>query len=141
MPKIDSCGALIKQLHDTLEKNANNAMRPQGLTMAQIGVLLALYDTPEHQRPLKEIEKILRVAQSTAAGIVSRLEQKGFTTGYTDKKDRRIKMVKITESGIGCCKEAEKNMAQAEASLLSGLTEEEKKTLIGLLIKVRDSQQ
>ena len=35
MPKNPPCGELIKQIHGELEKNANNAMRPLGLTMAQ----------------------------------------------------------------------------------------------------------
>ena len=34
----NSCGACIKQIHDALEKNANNALRHQDLTMAQVSV-------------------------------------------------------------------------------------------------------
>ena len=41
MPQ-DSCGALIKQINDELEKQANNSLRADDLTMAQMGVLLAL---------------------------------------------------------------------------------------------------
>ena len=74
----NSCGAFIKQIHDALEKSANNALRHQDLTMAQVGVLLALNDASDHELPLKELEQVLRVAQSTAAGIVTRLEQNGL---------------------------------------------------------------
>ena len=31
----NSCGALIKQIHDAMERRANYAMREQDLTMAQ----------------------------------------------------------------------------------------------------------
>ena len=62
----ESCGGLIKQIHDALERNANNAMRPQGMTMAQFGVLLALRWEEDGTLPLKVLEQRLHVAQSTA---------------------------------------------------------------------------
>ncbi len=141
MIRQNTCGAIIKQLHDELEKNANNVLRPQGLTMAQIGILLVFKDTPGNQCSLKELEQILHVAQSTAAGIVSRLEQKGLVEGFGDPEDKRIKMVRITSAGEECCRRAEASMAEAEKKLLSGLTETERNIFSCLLMKVRDSFQ
>lgn len=135
----NSCSAMIKQIHDALEKDANNAMRPQGLTMAQLGVLLVLYDFPEGELPLKELEQTLHVAQSTAAGIVARLEQKNFVEGYTSAEDRRVKMVRITAEGVACCQESQKSMENTEARLLSKLTEEERELFHSMLQKVRDT--
>ncbi|MGN1059596.1 MAG: MarR family winged helix-turn-helix transcriptional regulator, partial [Clostridia bacterium] len=99
MPENLPCGELIKQIHGELEKNANNAMRPLGLTMAQLGALLALNRAEEGQLSLKELEQYLHVAQSTAAGIVARLEQKGFVEGFGSASDRRVKLVRITPAG------------------------------------------
>lgn len=137
----ESCGGLIKQIHDALERNANNAMRPQGMTMAQFGVLLALGWEEDGTLPLKALEQRLHVAQSTAAGIVARLEQKGFVESFGDPADRRVKLVRITEAGQDCCREAERNMERTEAELLSGLTEAERGILLVLLKKVRDTLQ
>lgn len=135
----NSCGTLIKQIHDELEKNANNAMRADDITIAQCSVLLALHEASEQQLTLKELERLLRVAQSTAAGIVSRLEQKGLAEGFASPEDKRIKTVRITSRGIECCKHAERNMQKAEDRLLSGLTETEREILLRLLRKVRDT--
>ncbi|MGM9670560.1 MAG: MarR family winged helix-turn-helix transcriptional regulator [Oscillospiraceae bacterium] len=135
----NTCGALIKQMHDELEKNANNAMRAQGITMAQCVALLALNQAPEKQLPLKELERQLRVAQSTAAGIVARLEQKGMVEGLGSPEDRRVKIVRITARGMECCANAELDMQQTEQSLLSGLTETEREIFLSLLKKVRDT--
>lgn len=137
----ESCGGLIKQIHDALERNANNAMRPQGMTMAQFGALLALGWEEDGTLPLKALEQRLHVAQSTAAGIVARLEQKGFVESFGDPADRRVKLVRITEAGQDCCREAERNMERTEAELLSGLTEAERGILLVLLKKVRDTLQ
>ena len=54
MTDQNTCGALIKQIHDELEKNANNAMRAHDITMAQCGALLILNGASEKQMTLKE---------------------------------------------------------------------------------------
>lgn len=136
-----SCGMYIKQINSVLEKNANNILRKQDLTFAQVSALLAIRDFPEQKIPLKELEKILHVAQSTTAGIISRLEQKGLVTGFGDSSDKRIKLVQITPLGEKYCRDAEQNMKEAEENLLSGLTETEKSIFNSLLQKVRDTLQ
>lgn len=73
MQKSVVCSALIKQIHDHMEKHANNSLRSQDLTISQVGALVELYSAPEKQLSLKELEKLLHVAQSTSAGIISRL--------------------------------------------------------------------
>ena len=132
----DSCGALLKQINDELGKRANNAMRPQDVTMTQFSVLMALRHS---SMPLKELEQSLHVAQSTAVGVVARLEKKGFIVSLNDPDDKRIKRIRITDAGVECCRAAEKNMNQAEEELLAGLTETEREIFRMLLCKVRDS--
>lgn len=139
MTDTKSCGLLVKQIHDELEKQSNNALRSSDLTLAQMGALLELRGRAEKQMSLKELERSLRVAQSTAAGIVSRLEQKGFVEAFGDPDDRRVKLVRITETGEHCCRSADRSMAETENRLLSGLTETERSILLSLLEKVRDS--
>jgi len=116
-------------------------MRSLDMTMSQFGALLELSQAPELQRSLKELEQSLHVAQSTAAGIISRLEQKGFVESFGDAADRRIKLVRITPAGCKCVTDAEKDMLQAERKLLSALTETEREIFFVLLQKVRNSLQ
>jgi DNA-binding MarR family transcriptional regulator len=130
---------LIKRIHDTLEKQANNSMREQGLTVAQFSALIALYELSEKQAALKELEQILCVAQSTTAGIIARLEQKSFVEGFGNTSDTRIKMVRITALGEQCCINAKQFMDEAEAKLLSGLTDTEQGIFAILLKKVTDT--
>lgn len=135
----NSCGALIKQIHDELEKNANNAMRAQDITMAQCGALVILHGVPGQQMTLKELERLLHVAQSTAAGIVTRLEQKGLVESFGSPEDRRIKVVRLTPAGTERCHTAEQDMLETEERLLSGLTETERSIFLSLLKKVRNT--
>lgn len=135
----NSCGTLIKQIHNELEKNSNNMLRPQELTTAQAEALTILSQRPEKQMSLKELERTLHVAQSTAAGIVNRLEQRGYIRGFGDDTDKRIKRLRITEKGESCCYHAGKNVARAEEQLLEKLTETEREIFHSLLQKIGDS--
>lgn len=139
MKRHQECGLLIKQINDELRKNANNALRAQDMTLTQLDALVELDQAPEGQRSLKELEQILHVAQSTAAGIIARLEQKGFAEGFGDAEDRRVKRVRITPAGTACVRAALHHRAEAEEQLLSGLTETERDIFYTLLQKVRDS--
>ena len=139
MEERRDCGLLLKQINDELRKNANNALRPQGMTMAQLEALVELDRAPDRQRSLKELEQLLHVAQSTAAGIIARLEQKGLVEGFGDAEDRRIKRVRITPAGLECIRTALHFRAEADEKLLSGLSETERDIFYTLLKKVRDS--
>jgi len=133
------CGRLIKQIHDEVRKNVNNAMRDQDMTMTQLEALMELDSAPEKQCSFKELEQKLHLAQSTTAGIIARLEQKGFVESFGDSNDRRIKLVRLTRAGRDRISAAEQGKAEVEARLLSGLTETERDIFLALLKKVRDS--
>lgn len=133
------CGFLLKQINDRLEKDANNALRAQDMTMSQLGALLELSRDPEGQLSMKELERRLHVAQSTMAGVISRLEAKGLVVPLEDSADRRIKLVRITAPGLERARAAEDHRAKTEERLLCGLTREERSIFHTLLKKVHDS--
>ena len=139
MTEAGACAVLIRQIHTELEKNANNSLRQDDLTMSQINVLIELAQAEGNQMELKRLEQLLHVAQSTAAGIVRRLEQKGFVEGYGSPEDKRIKMIRITPEGLACYEKAWAGAQDAETQLTSSLTDTERTILISLLQKVRDS--
>lgn len=136
MLKTVHCGILLKQINDVLAKRANNELRSQGLTLIQSFLLLSLEEMNEQTASFKEMEKILHVAQSTAAGIIARLEQKQMVSSFRSADDGRIKMLRLTSQGQKFCKEARLGMAEAEKMLLSGLSAEEAALFKNLLWKV-----
>ena len=48
---------------------------------------MELQEAEQKQRSMKELERKFCVAQSTVAGIISRLEQKGFVEAFGDASD------------------------------------------------------
>lgn len=134
-----SNGLLIKQMHDRLERQANNTLRSKDLTMMQVAILITLQEAEEKQLSMKEIERHFQVAQSTVAGIISRLEQKKFVEAFGDASDKRIKVVHITHAGEECCKEAAGYMHDADEALLRGFSQEERVTFNSLLARAADN--
>ena len=109
-------GLLIKQIHNRIEKQANNALRAEDLTMMQISVLMALQKNENHQLSMKELEH--------------------YVEALGDSTDKRIKLVHITPDGEICCKEAAYKMDEAEETMFKGFSPEEETMLNQLLRRI-----
>lgn len=131
-----NCGELIKRIHCAMQKNANNELREEDLTFAQVHLLFILQKEPEGQCFLKTLEKKMGVAQSTMAGLVKRSEEKGFVEYIEDPADRRVRLARITEKGRGVCRDTEDKIRRSEERMVSLMTEEEAAVLCELLKKV-----
>ena len=139
MSKNYSCGTLLKQIHDIMEKNANNVLREQELTISQSGVLVLLDEKEGKTASFKELEKEFGVSQPTMVGILNRLVQKDLVEVLTVSEDKRIRKAHLTQKGAGKCKEGYKHMNSAEEQILKSLTDDEKIEFNKLLLKVRKS--
>jgi DNA-binding MarR family transcriptional regulator len=136
MNATEHCGPYIKQLHDALERIANNSLHGKDLTLVQARTLAILCSFEDAELPLKELEKRMSVSQATAAGVVRRLEQKRFVLGYTSSEDRRVKCVRATDSGKAALASAEVDVERTERQLMNGLTAKECTVFISLLRRV-----
>ena len=139
MSRNYSCGTLLKQIHDIMEKNANNVLREQELTISQSGVLVLLDEKEGKTASFKELEKDYGVSQPTMVGILNRLVQKDLVEVLTDSEDKRIRKAHLTQKGADKCKEGYKHMNSAEEQLLKSLTDNEKMEFNRLLLKVKKS--
>ena len=136
MENQSPCSILLKQIHDVQKKNIDNTLRNLDLTFSQINVLRALVHTAEKQMSLKELEKILHVAQSTTARIVTKMESKGLIDSFSDVSDKRIKYIRLTQYGEQYSSNAKQKLEEEETRLLSSLTETEKMVFVSLLQKI-----
>lgn len=139
MMKDEPCIVLIKKLETNIEKRMNNAMKEIDMTITQVRALSILLEFPDKQAALKLLEKKLMLAQSVTAGIVKRLEQRGYAESNGDLEDRRIKVVKITPLGEQQYQRAQKITTMIQDDFLSGLTDEERQTFYALLKKLKRS--
>ena len=137
--QAEKCAPLIRQINSATEKRINNEMREADLTHAQICLCFVLIEKEEGHCSLKNLEKHLRLAQSTTLGIVKRSEEKGLVECFPDPDDRRSKSVRITQKGVDLCSQIRSNVQNTESWLLAALTPEEQELFLSLLIKVRNN--
>ena len=133
------CGELMKRIHEIIETEGNSRMQKNGITFTQFKWLAVLYGAGEEGTSLKEMEKSFEVAQSTAAGVVSRLEKKKFVESFTEAGDKRIKHLRITEAGRAVCEETFETMIESEKRMLAGLTEEEQEQFRSYLQRIYEN--
>lgn len=134
----DTAGEMIREINDELARQANNQLRVAGVTMSQIGLLLQLEVAPDGLLTVGELASKLHVSQPTASGLVNRLEKKRLVKVLGDPDDRRVRHVLLTGAGRQCCREGERNMADAEERLLHNLNADERAVFLALLRRVRD---
>lgn len=130
------CGMLIRQINNALEKRFNNQLKEKDLTFSQMAALIEIVNAPAKKLTFKELEKRLSLAQSTTAGLISRLEQKKLVCVFGDKEDKRIKYVEITSLGETYCNEAKQDTENTEKELLEMLSAGEIEILLTLLEKI-----
>lgn len=71
-------GFIIKLLHDVIGRNVNRELETQQLTNSQMSVLLYLHSRENADVSIRDIQGFLNVSHPTAAGLVRRLNKKGF---------------------------------------------------------------
>ena len=126
-------GLKLKRIHDVMEKNANREVERLDVTFAQHHVLMYLLHHKDEAVSLKELEKHFGVAQSTMAGIISRLEDKNLVYSFREPSDKRIKKAALTEKGMEVSEKSRKNMKAGVKGMTSRMTSEEAGELNRLL--------
>ncbi len=85
------------------------------------------------------IAKLLGVSVATVAVSVARLERAGLVKKSQDKSDGRNTLIKLTEEGARCAAESRAYISEMLKVKYKGYTEEELKTLYGLMTRSRDN--
>jgi DNA-binding MarR family transcriptional regulator len=113
-----------------------------GLNRGEVGVLYALRGVgPPHRLSPTQLSKVLMLTSAGVTGRLDRLEQRGLVLRGPDSDDRRGVVVELTERGSQLAEQAVGAAAEAQGTLLSGLTVGEIKTLGRLLRKMQSGTQ
>ena len=136
---IAGYGWFIKHIDNALEKEVNQHLQSLNLTMQQHRALVTLVRAENQTLSLKALEERFGAAQSTVAGLISRLEKKGLVEAVNDPADKRVKLARLTEEGRRLCSISRQNVMDSEARLTRLLSPEEKELLLHCLRKVYEA--
>lgn len=116
-----------------LSKELNLVLKKYDLFAAQWTVLYCIHQHGE--MTLTQIWKYLNVEAPTITRTVNRLEKLGWLTTH-EGKDRREKIVRLSEETSAKFPEIEASIIRFENEFLKGLMDEEQVQLIALLNKM-----
>ena len=90
----------LYQCANLLHKTGSRAVESEGLTTQQWAVLGALSrEDAQAGIGVNELARYLMVSRQNLAGVLGRMERDGHIRLETGEKDRRSRLIKLTESG------------------------------------------
>ncbi len=122
--EVRHIGYLMKVINDKMKVKADKDLKSHNLTLSQSRVL-AFLNSRGGTATQKEIEEFLEVSHPTVVGIVSRMEQNHHVVTWMDSKDRRNKMVQLTQDARGIGQNMDEMISSQEEIMLKGLTTEQ----------------
>jgi DNA-binding MarR family transcriptional regulator len=125
----------LMRVHQVLARQADQVLAPIDLTFSRYELLVRLYFR-EGALPLSQLGKQLQIHQTSITSLVDKLEAQGLIRRAPHPTDRRSTMAQITPAGRALTGKAI-NLLNSELYRDLGLTGDEGRQLIGLLMKMR----
>lgn len=135
--KYYNCGFLlqqIKQLQSRILDRKLSEMNVDAFNGAQGRILYVLWK--KDGVPISEIARKTGLSMATLTGMLDRMESADLLHRYSDPKDRRKQVIKLTEKTYGLQKDYDKVCAGMDEILYKGLDKSEIETLQGLLERI-----
>ena len=124
-------GDLLGAHHERLIDAALSVSQP-------VAQALAILDGAGEPLTPSQISERQLVSSASMTAILDTLERRGWVRRTANPDDRRSLLIEITKDGRATADRFIPGLHAAEATLLSVLTERERKQLLGLLSKVLD---
>jgi DNA-binding MarR family transcriptional regulator len=103
----------------------------------RVAVLMGADECIPGPRTPAELAEAAGVTRATMTGLIDTLERDGFVKREPDPDDRRMMSVRLTPAGVRFLMEFMPGHFQLVRTVMSSLSETERKTLVGLLGKIQ----
>jgi MarR family 2-MHQ and catechol resistance regulon transcriptional repressor len=118
-----------------MEASALRSIADTGLCASDFGVLEALLH--KGPTPVSELGRQVLLTSGSMTAAVDRLADRGLVVRGADPDDRRVRVVALTNEGRRVIRAAFTRHADDLETIVSGLSQPERKTLISLLSRLR----
>jgi DNA-binding MarR family transcriptional regulator len=116
-----------------IRTRADAALRESGLSLSSYKLMRSLEDADQSMR---EVSEILQVSPRTVTDMIDSLEGRGLVARLPHPADRRITLLHLTEDGQRHLETAKALADQSHGGAISGLSEQDQRTLRRLLDQV-----
>ncbi|GGZ26069.1 hypothetical protein GCM10010300_81790 [Streptomyces olivaceoviridis] len=135
-----SSDILVDELYETtyrLRQFVEARLREKGASVARLRAMRMLASAPKPLR-MRDLSEIAGIAARTATTIVDSLERDGLVERVRHPQDRRAFLVRLTDEGLRCHREAEEIDRLALAEATAALNADDRAQLRALLGRIRD---
>ena len=105
-----------------------------GVTPVQFGALSAVMRQPGVDQ--RRLARMIGFDTSTIGSVIDRLEARGLLLRQQTPKDRRVKLLNLTDAGKELLQALMPIALQAQRHMLDPLSDEERQQFIGLMARV-----
>ncbi|MGE8319042.1 MAG: MarR family winged helix-turn-helix transcriptional regulator [Comamonas sp.] len=131
----------LYQCANMLHKTGSRAVEDQGLTTQQWAVMGALSREPAGMS-IGALARYLMVSRQNLAGLIGRMEREGHVQSAPDGRDRRSRLVAMTEAGRQTWEVGAKARIQAYyGQALEGFSVSDQVHALHYLLKLLDNMQ
>jgi MarR family 2-MHQ and catechol resistance regulon transcriptional repressor len=129
----------LRYTEDVLQQACAPLLGQYGLSKSSVNILMLLRHGPAEGMQLHDLGDLLLVSRANITGLIDHLEQKEYVTRAVDPSDRRARFARITPKGVDFLEAFMPLHYRNVKSMLQCLSNGEKKQLLGLLKKTRES--
>lgn len=136
-----SSDVLVDELYETTHQLRQFVEARLRLGGASVARLRAMRMLARAERPLRmrDLSEMTGVAARTATSIVDSLERDGLVERVRHPHDRRAFLLRLTEKGVECHREAEEVDGLALAEATAALSAQDRTVLRELLTRIREA--
>jgi DNA-binding MarR family transcriptional regulator len=127
--------------YDVTATHLSRRIGEYGLSLSAFNLLMILSRGGNEGCALHEIGDLLLVSRANITGLMDCLERRALVVRVSDKRDRRVRVARITEKGMALLESLLPAHYSEVRTMCSGLSDKEKKQLHNLLSKLRQSIQ
>jgi DNA-binding MarR family transcriptional regulator len=135
-----SSDVLIDELYETtnrLRQFVEGRLREKGASVARLRALRMLARAQQPLR-MRDLSDMAGIAARTATAIVDSLERDGLVERVRHPHDRRSFLLRLTDEGVRCHREAEEVDRLALAEATAALDAADREQFRTLLARIRD---
>ena len=124
--------ARIRRLHWCADQAMSEGLCQMDLTASQ-GCAMGFLNHQQTPPMAKDFEEVLHLSHASAAGILTRLEKKGFIECRPDSQDRRCKRIYRLQKAQDCHAHMQGIMKNLEQTITRDFTDREREQFLEYL--------
>jgi DNA-binding MarR family transcriptional regulator len=124
-----------------LKKKADEFFRPFGLTDVQFNLMMLLKHQSDRDEGLSQaqISGMMLVNRANITSLIDRMEKADFVVRTPAPSDRRSNIVRLTGRGKKLLAKIEPLYTKEVKRIMAALKQDEQKTVIEMLVKIREN--